>query len=297
MNNSKIFETLQAKEDKLNAKLEIARQADNAASKAKDEALKQVFVKYFSDIETDLEDIQFGRTYGHSVEITARGEEYEKQVWDEKEDDYVVKKFFRTNEVANIKAKESSRWDEEKSDNHFTDLGMSVYSSSDNYSDFMINRMLFNGQVAMIIKDFKDDILAELNHVYNEQSEITKKTWKEVDDLKKQIDAIHDQRTSFKNDSIIEDLKAGIKILNDKTAYIQERYDDGTGGIVEAKITRMSYSGKSADLAVKTLGRRWDQKAEAYVDCIYDRELTKVRVKNILDAFVSNYNGLTWERI
>jgi len=297
MNNSKIFETLQAKEDKLNAKLEIARQADNAASKAKDEALKQVFVKYFSDIETDLEDIQFGRTYGHSVEITARGEEYEKQVWDEKEDDYVVKKFFRTNEVANIKAKESSRWDEEKSDNHFTDLGMSVYSSSDNYSDFMINRMLFNGQVAMIIKDFKDDILAELNHVYNEQSEITKKTWKEVDDLKKQIDAIHDQRTSFKNDSIIEDLKVGIKILNDKTAYIQERFDEGTGSIVEAKITRMSYSGKSADLAVKTLGRIWDEKAEAYVDCIYDRELTKVRVKNILDAFVSNYNGLTWERV
>jgi len=297
MNNSKIFETLQAKEDKLNAKLEIARQADNVASKAKDEALKQVFVKYFSDIETDLEDIQFGRTYGHSVEITSRGEEYEKQVWDDEKDDYVVKKFFRTNEVANIRAKESSRWDDEKSDAHFTDLGMSVYSSSDNYSDFMINRMLFNGQVAMIIKDFKDDILAELNKVYEEQSEISKKTWKEVNDITKQLDEIRDQRISFKNDSIIEDLKAGIKILNDKTAYIQERYDDGTGGIVEAKITRMSYSGKSADLAVKTLGRRWDQKAEAYVDCIYDRELTKVRVKNILDAFVSNYNGLTWERV
>lgn len=297
MNNSKIFETLQAKEDKLNAKLEIAREADNVASKAKDEALKQVYVKYFSDIETDLEDIQFGRTYGHSVEITARGDEYEKQVWDEEKDDYVTKKFWRTNEVANIKAKESSRWDDEKSDAHFTDLGMSVYSSSDNYSDFTINRMLFNGQVAMIIKDFKDDILAELNKVYEEQSEITKKTWKEVNDLRKQIDEINDQRRDFRNDNIIEDLKAGIKILDDKTAYIQERFDDGTGGIVEAKITRMSYSGKSADLAVKTKGRRWDDKAEAYVDCIYDRELTKVRVKNILDAFVSSYNGLTWERI
>jgi hypothetical protein len=297
MNNSKIFETLQAKEDKLNAKLEIAREADNVASKAKDEALKQVYVKYFSDIETDLEDIQFGRTYGHSVEITARGDEYEKQVWDEEKDDYVTKKFWRTNEVANIKAKETSRWDDEKSDVHFTDLGMSVYSTSDNYSDFTINRMLFNGQVAMIIKDFKDDILAELNKVYEEQSEITKKTWKDVKDIRDQIDAIQDQRKNFKNDSIIEDLKSGIKILDDKTAYIQERFDEGTGGIVEAKITRMSYSGKSADLAVKTKGRRWDEKADAYVDCIYDRELTKVRVKNILDAFVSNYNGLTWERV
>ena len=297
MNNSKIFETLQAKEDKLNAKLEIAREADNVASKAKDEALKQVYVKYFGGIETDLEDIQFGRTYGHSVEITARGDEYEKQVWSDEKDDYVTKKVFKTNEVANIKAKESSRWDDEKSDAHFTDLGMSVYSSSDNYSDFTINRMLFNGQVAMIIKDFKDDILAELNKVYEEQSEITKKTWKEVDDLRKQIDEINNQRIDFKNDSIIEDLKNGIKILDDKTAYIQERYDMGTGSIVEAKITRMSYSGKSADLAVKTLGRKWDDKAEAYVDCIYDRELTKVRLSNILNAFVSSYNGLTWERI
>jgi hypothetical protein len=282
MNNSKIFEALQVKEDKLNTKLEIAREADNAASKAKDEALKQVYVKYFGDIETDLVDVQFGRTYGFSVEITARGDEYEKQVWSDEKEDYVMQKFWRTNEVANIKAKESSRWDGEKSDAHFTDLGMSVYSSSDNYSDFMISRMLFNGQVAMIIKDFKDDILAELNHVYNEQSEITKKTYKVVDDIRKQLNEINEQRINFKNDS---------------TAYIQERYDEGTGSIVEAKITRMSYSGKSADLDVKTLGRRWDDKSESYVDCIYDRKLTKVRVSNILSAFVSSYNGLTWERI
>ena len=210
MNNSKIFETLQAKEDKLSAQLEIAREADNTASKAKDEALKQVYVKYFGDIETDLVDIQFGRSYGDSVEITCRGDEYEKQVWSDEKDDYVMQKFWRTNEVATIKAKESKSWDKEKSENHFIDLGMSVYSSSDNYSDFTINRMLFNGQVAMIIKDFKDDILAELNKVYEEQSEITKNTWKEVSDLRKQIDEIHEQRTNFKNDSIILILKTAM---------------------------------------------------------------------------------------
>jgi len=297
MNNSFIFEALAAKESKLNAKLEKARQADNEASKAKDEAIKQVYVKYFSDIETDLVDVQFGRTYGHSVEITARGDEYEKQVWDEEKEDYVMKTLWRTNEVANIKVREKSRYDDEKSDAHFTDLGMSVYSSSDNYSDFMINRMLFNGQVAMIIKDFKDDILAELNKVYEEQSEITKKTWKKVDDIRKQLDDISEQRRNFREDNIIEDLKNGIKILGDKTAYIQERYDDGTGGIVEAKITRMSYSGKSADLEVKIKGRRWNSETEAYEDTIYDRTLTKVRKQRILDTFVSGYNNLTWERV
>jgi len=59
----------------------------------------------------------------------------------------------------------------------------------------------------------------------------------------------------------------------------------------------MSYSGKSADLEVKTKGKRWDDKADAYVDTIYDRKLTKVRISNILDTFVSGYNGLTWERV
>ena len=59
----------------------------------------------------------------------------------------------------------------------------------------------------------------------------------------------------------------------------------------------MSYSGKSADLEVKTRGRKWNQETEAYEDTIYTRTLDKVRVKNILDAFVSGYNNLEWERV
>ena len=53
-----------------------------------------------------------------------------------------------------------------------------------------------------------------MNKVYEEQSEITKKTWKVVEDLRKQIDEINDQRIDFKNDSIIEDLKNGIKMIS-----------------------------------------------------------------------------------
>ena len=301
MSNQLIFETLQAKEDKLQAKLDKLNEKDRLVRDAKTKALNETLRSYFEGtegIETNLVDLKYETSYGSSMEITAQGNSYEKEIWNEDKQDYVVETRYRRNEICTVKLKEYSRWDDtENTGDHFTDLGISTYSSSDNYSEFNLERMLFTGQVAMIIKDFKDDILADMNKVYKQQNKLTSKSWDKCMEVKKQIQDIQDQRSSFKNDSIIEDLKNGIKILGDNKAYIQERFDYGTGSIVAAKITRMSYSGKSADLAVKTKGRRWDEKAEAYVDCIYDRTLTKVRVKNILDAFVSSYNGLTWETV
>jgi len=297
MNNKSIFETLKAKESKLEAKLTKLRSKNDEAVKAKNIALNTVLRSFFDNIETNLEDMQFHTTYGSSMEITARGDEYEKEVWSEEKDDYVTKKLFRTKEVATIKIQEYSRWDNTTKEAQFTDMGISTYSTSDYYSDFNNERLRLSGEYAMIIQDFKDDILAAMNNVWEEHNELISETQEAVNKCNNEIRSIQDQTKAFRNDIIIEDLKAGIKILEDKTAYIQERFDYGVANVVEAKITRMSYSGKSADLDVKTKGRMWDKEKEAYVDTIYDRKLTKVRIQNILDSFVTNYNGLTWERV
>ena len=232
------------------------------------------------------------------MEITAQGNSYEKEIWNEDKQDYVVETRYRRNEVCTVKLKEFSKWDnDEDTGDHFIDLGISTYSSSDNYSEFTLDRMLFTGQVAMIIKDFKDDILADMNKVYKQQTKLTDKSWDKVAVVKDQIQEIEDQRSKFKQDIFIEDLKNGIKILGDKKAYIQERYDYGTGSIIAAKITRMSYSGKSADLEVEVSGRRWNQDTEAYEDTTWSKDLQKVRIKNLKDAFLNGYNNLEWERV
>ena len=301
MSNQLIFETLQAKEDKLQAKLDKLQEKDRVVRNAKSEALSDTLRSYFEGtegIETNLVDLRYESSYGSSMEITAQGNAYEKEVWNEEKEEYEVETRYRRNEVCTVKVKEYSRWDnDEDTGEHFIDLGIRTYSSSDNYSEFNLERMLFTGQVAMIIKDFKDDILADMNKVYKKHNKLTHKSWDKVTEIKKQIQDIEDQRSSFKNDSIIEDLKNGIKLLGDKKAYIQERFDYGTGSIVAAKITRMSYSGKSADLEVEVSGRRWNQDTEAYEDTTWSKKLEKVRVKNILDAFVNGYNNLTWERV
>jgi len=297
MNNKSIFETLEAKESKLEAKLDKLRNKNNEAVKAKNIALNNVLISYFCGFETTLKDMRFESSYGSSMEITARGDEYEKEVWSEEKQDYVTKKLFRTKEVATIKVQEYSRWDNSTKEAQFTDMGISSYSTSDYFSDFNNERLRLTGEYAMVIQDHKDNILAEMNKVWEDHNEKVSVTQEAVNKCNNEIRSIQDQRKAFRNDIIIDDLKAGIKILDDKTAYIQERFDCGVSNIVEAKITRMSYSGKSADLEVKTKGRRWDNEADAYVDTIYDRKLTKVRIQNILDSFVTSYNGLTWERV
>ena len=300
MNNSKIFETLKAKEDKLQAKLDKLDKKHRVVREAKDIALGDTLRSYFEGtegIETNLVDLQYGRTYGSSMEITAQGTSYEKEVWDEDKDDYVKKTLFRRNEICTVKVKDVYDHINSDSTEKYVDVGISTYSSSDSYSDFTIDRMLFTGQVAMIIRDFKDDILADMNKVYVKHTKITDNSWDKVAEVKKQINDIEDQRSKFKEDIFIEDLKNGIKLLDDKKAYIQERYDYGTGSIIAAKIIRMSYSGKSADLEVQVSGRRWNQETEAYEDTVWSKDLEKVRVSNLKDAFLTGYSNITWERV
>ena len=59
----------------------------------------------------------------------------------------------------------------------------------------------------------------------------------------------------------------------------------------------MSYSGKSADLEVQVSGRRWNQETEAYEDTVWSKDLDKVRVSNLKNAFLTGYNNITWERV
>jgi hypothetical protein len=300
MANKLIFETLKAKEDKLQAKLDKLNKKDRVVRDAKTKALNDTLRSYFEGtegIETNLVDLRYEPTYGSSMEITAQGTSYEKDIWNEDKQDYETKTLFRRNEICTVHVKEVNRYDNDDIGDFYTELGISTYSSSDKYSDFTLERMLFTGQVGMIIKDFKDDILADMNKVYEKHIKLTDKAWEKVAEVKKQINDIEDQRSKYKEDVFIEDLKNGIKLLEGKTAHIQERYDYGTGGVIAAKITRMSYSGKSADLEVQVTGRRWNQETEAYEDTVWSKDLDKVRVSNLKNAFLTGYNNITWERV
>ncbi len=58
----------------------------------------------------------------------------------------------------------------------FTDKGISSYSTSDYFSDFNNERLRLTGEYAMVIQDHKDNILAEMNKVWDDHNEKVSKT-------------------------------------------------------------------------------------------------------------------------
>jgi len=75
MANKLIFETLKAKEDKLQAKLDKLNKKDRVVRDAKTKALNDTLRSYFEGtegIETNLVDLRYEPTYGSSMEITAK---------------------------------------------------------------------------------------------------------------------------------------------------------------------------------------------------------------------------------
>lgn len=145
----------------------------------------------------------------------------------------------------------------------------SVYSTSDK-SDWELERLITVGEVAKVVLDFQDDIVAEFNKVR--------------EDFKKSYDNAHETYRGFERD--IQDLineknktyldiaekkleNEGL-VFDNKKASISLRYDWTLRGISAAKILSKTASGKSADIEISTYGET-------------PRVYEKVRMTNVED--------------
>lgn len=135
-------------------------------------------------------------------------------------------------------------------DRSFKSINTSVYSTNDN-SDFELERLICVGQVATVILDFKDDILAEFNHVLQRyQEEILEKSklkWK----LEGELRTLENDLSKFKfEDKLIRLESEGIEF--EKPVNMSVRWDWTVRRINKAKITSKSKSGKTVDLDLVT---------------------------------------------
>lgn len=289
MSNS-IFNALNSKEDKLQNKLDKIYDKENSLREERDTKINSALKGYFEGtegIETNLEGLLYSKSTTYMT-ISCKGEAFEKEIWNEKKQDYIVETRFRNYELCTVYVNEGYRNQEESK---FTNMGIGTYSTSDRDSDINLDRFMFNGQVAMIIKDFKDDILADMNSIYESYS---KKVSKQLDlkrELRTAIEKVKEDRKNFKKDNLISDLEKGIEILDDNTVQIQVRFDDWSSNITKMKITRKTYSGKSVDLEVSKKGRRWNNETEAYDSYEYADKLENVRVSKLEDALMGRSNS------
>jgi hypothetical protein len=150
----------------------------------------------------------------------------------------------------------------------FKDITTSVYSTSSN-DNWELERLIVVGQVANILLDYKDDILAELNGY----TEMFSKKYSKAFKLLKQCESDISILASEKNETYLDEAKSllngeGLNFDGDKKGTIDLRWDWTIRGITSAKILSKTISGKSANIEITTHGDN-------------PRTFEKVRMSNI----------------
>ena len=282
MSNS-IFNALNEKQTKLEEAKEVIFDKKKELELKRDSEIVAEVTSYFKGLETDLEDIHFSNSTSY-MEISAKGEEYEREVWDEKKGDYVTIKKYSRNRLSTIYIEGSDWRGQEAGAARFTKIGLGSSSYSEHYDKATLDRFIFNGRMAMMLLDHQDDILGSINKIYDKTRAEFDKLNKELSSLRSDVDKIIQDRKNYKTDTLMRDLKEGVEFTSKDLPYLQIRYDFGYGGIKKMKIDKVSYSGKSCNLTIERVLRRWDDKTEEMVEYLHTYQEDRVRVSNIEDS-------------
>jgi len=136
----------------------------------------------------------------------------------------------------------------------FTNIETSMYSTNDN-SQWELERLYTAGEVAKVLLDHGDDIIAKFNDYKEsfaeEYSAAQKAKWSAEADIQKLKDE--------KNQTYLDEAKSklegeGLVFDKDKKGSIDLRWDWTLRGITSAKIISKTSSGKSADIEISTYG-------------------------------------------
>jgi len=151
----------------------------------------------------------------------------------------------------------------------YENLTTSVYSTSDN-SDWELERLITVGEVAKVVLDFQDDIVAEFNKVREDFKKKYDNAYSKVSEIERDITSLINEKNQSFLDIANKALhsKDGLTFDGKKKGSVEVRWDWNITGISNIKILRKTTSGKSADIEVT----QWDQSP---------RKFENVRMHNV----------------
>ena len=235
-----IDQIIEKKKEELATLTETFKKVENK----RDEMYFEIIKEYFGG-EFTLDDVYIKHDYGTTFEVKRPHDSY----------DY-------DKELLTIRFKEDWKTGE------FTDIETSMYSTNDN-SQWELERLFTAGEVAKVLLDHGDDIVAKFNSYRESFSEeygaAQKAKWACEGDIQKLKDE--------KNQSFLDIAKGllegeGMTFDGDRKGEIDLRWDWTLRGITSAKILSKTASGKSADIEISQWGEA-------------PRKYEKVRMSNI----------------
>ena len=261
----KVIEANRKKVLKLDAKRE-------KVDKTRNDEFTKMFKKYFGECLTrpDLEDsieVDENRCYFKRFDPVAKNHK----------------------ELINVRIRYKT-WTEEVGD----EIQTSFYTTSEN-SEFELNRMIMIGNIAQIILDFQDDILAEFNSINSSYKEELSILNKQIWDLEKIIRDMKSEVDSIKLRNLMKKVeKEGIDFeVDESNLYrlpsLDVRWDHTIENIKKIKVIDKTKSGKSANIELTTLTKVWDGEKQEYHIKEYLNPFSNVRMDKI-------ENLVTWNK-
>ena len=198
--------------------------------KKRDSMYFEIIQEYFGG-EFTLDDVYFHHDYGTTFVVKRPHNQY----------DY-------DKELITLRFKDDWRTGE------FTDIETSMYSTNDN-SQWELERLYTAGEVAKVLLDHGDDIIAKFNSYKESFSEEFTAAQKAKWTCEADIQKLKDE----KNQTFLDKAKAllngeGLVFDKEKKGSIDLRWDWTLRGITSAKIISKTASGKSADIEISTYG-------------------------------------------
>ena len=188
----------------------------------------------------------------------------------------------------NVRAKS---WRDDEADS----IETSFYSTNEN-SDFELKRMVTLGRVAMVLLDFKDDIIGEYNSIREDFRGLLKEANTNVNQLDSKINGFSQEITRIKEQEVLDKLNSdGVEFEVDKENLrelpsLDVRWNWEVRYIKKIKVLSETKSGLSADIEVETCSNDYDYDTGKYTFNTNVRKFERVRRDKINHLVTWNTN-------
>ena len=138
--------------------------------------------------------------------------------------------------------------------------------------------------------DHNDDIMAAWNVIEAKYNKLIDTFREAQSSIRKSINEQSRDITNLEKETLTEKLtKEGVKFVKSKDGEwisgrlpeLEVRYDWTISRIKSLKVTRMTASGKSADLEITQKSNRWDNETESYIDTDVTDTYKSVRMDKV----------------
>ena len=198
--------------------------------KKRDQMYFEIIQEYFGG-EFTLDDVYFKHDYGTSFELKRPHDQY----------DY-------DKELITIRVREDWKTGE------FINIETSMYSTNDN-SQWELERLFTAGEVAKVLLDHGDDIIAKFNSYKESFADEYKAAYEAKWTCESDISKLRNEKNQTFLDIASSLLNGeGLEFNGDKKGTIDLRWDWTLRGITSAKILSKTASGKSADIEISQYG-------------------------------------------